>query len=81
MCKKNITENTSENFIITNTILSMKSIFTFSEIVKRLKAYSIDNEKAIKSSIMRLRENDYLEEDGSYYRVLSNGESKRWGIC
>lgn len=81
MCTKNITTSTSANFIITNIILSMKDMFTCDEIIEKLKTYSIDDEKMVKKSITRLRENDYLEEDGSYYRVLNNRESKRWGIC
>lgn len=82
MCIKNIETTTKNiNFIITNTILSMQDIFTFDQVIEKLRTYSINNEKIVKKSIARLRENDYLEEDGSYYRVLTSTESKRWGIC
>ncbi|WP_238900628.1 hypothetical protein [Clostridium sp. YIM B02500] len=81
MCTKNITISSKNmNFIITNTILSMQDFFTFDQVIDRLREYSIDNEKVIKKSIARLRDNDYLEEDGSYYRVLDSRESNRWGI-
>ena len=69
------------NFIITNTILSMKNSFTCKQVIEELKKYSIDNENTIKKAIVRLRDNDYLEESGSYYRVLNDDESNRWGIC
>ena len=68
------------NFIITNTILSMKNSFTCKQVIEELKKYSIDNENTIKKAIVRLRDNDYLEESGSYYRVLNDDESNRWGI-
>lgn len=80
MCKKSISENITKNFIITNVILSKKDSFTCEEIIGTLsEEYAIADEKMIKNSIKRLRENDYLEEEGSYYKVLDSRESKRWG--
>lgn len=82
MCTKRIEVNPQNiNFIITNTILSMKNSFTCKQVIEELKKYSIDNENTIKKAIVRLRDNDYLEESGSYYRVLNDNESNRWGIC
>ena len=81
MCTKRIEVNPQNiNFIITNTILSMKNSFTCKQVIEELKKYSIDNENTIKKAIVRLRDNDYLEESGSYYRVLNDDESNRWGI-
>ena len=63
MCTKRIEVNPQNiNFIITNTILSMKNSFTCKQVVEELKKYSIDNENTIKKAIIRLRDNDYLEE-------------------
>lgn len=82
MCTKRIEVNPQNiNFVITNTILSMKNSFTCKQVIEELKKYSIDNENTIKRAIVRLRDNDYLEESGSYYRVLNDDESNRWGIC
>ncbi|HIG0358569.1 TPA: hypothetical protein ACX96Z_000122 [Clostridium sporogenes] len=78
--KKGITNSTNINFVITNTILSMQDNFTCEKIIRDLEKYSINNERLVKESFDRLKENDYLEEDGSYYRVLNNEESKRWCI-
>ena len=69
------------NFIMTNAILSMQDSFTFSDAVQEIRKYIEDvNINFVKSTINRLRENDYLEEVGSYYRVLENDKSTRWGI-
>lgn len=81
MCTKNVTNKTNKNFIITNIILSMSKIFTCDDVLEALRKYSINDESTVKKAIARLRDNDYLEEQGSYYRVLDNTESRRWGIC
>lgn len=79
MVTKNIMSNKDNtNFIITNTILNIKNWFNIEQVTETLKEYSIDNKRLVKQSIERLRDNDYLEEDGSYYRVLNNRESRRW---
>lgn len=76
-----ITQNMSPNFITTNVILSMKKAFTYEEAVAEVKKYISSNcENLVKLSIARLRESDYLDENGSYYTVIENEKSKRWSV-
>jgi len=70
----------NNNFVLTNLILSKSGMFTVEDIVQDTHGCAIDvNEKLIQNTIIRLRENDYLKERGSYYEVIAQEKSIRWG--
>lgn len=68
------------NFAITNLILSMKGPFTCQDVCELVEKYPFQvTEKTVLKTIIRLRENDYLEEVGHSYTVIPKEKSMRWG--
>lgn len=80
MCTKRVEGRANSNFVLTNLILSKTGMFTVEDIVEDTHGYAIEvNEKLIQNAIIRLRENDYLKERGSYYEAIEQEKSIRWG--
>lgn len=80
MCMVNVTTNMNLNFVITNLILSMTEPFNCQDVCDLMQDYPFQvTEKTVLKTIIRLRENDYLEEVGYLYRVIPKEESMRWG--
>lgn len=80
MCVVNASKNMNINFAITNLILSMKGPFTCQDVCELVEKYPFQvTEKTVLKTIIRLRENDYLEEVGHSYTVIPKEKSMRWG--
>lgn len=76
MCKKVVNDQIKNyNFIISNVILTQKEEFTIEDIQNSVKVIlDVMNKKIenmIKNCIIRLRENGYISELGSYYEVVA----------
>lgn len=70
----------NQNFMITNLVLSMEGSFTCDDIVQEIERGSLEiSRKKVEKTLERLRDNDYLEEVGYSYKVISQEESIRWG--
>lgn len=72
--------NSDYNFIVTNSILNKTGEFKCEDVIDEISSYKIkiDNlEMVVKSIIIKLSENGVLEQLGSYYSVMNNGDS-RW---
>lgn len=80
MCSVNVSESMSINFAVTNLILSMEGTFTCQDVYNAVQGYPFAvTQKMILKIIIRLRENDYLDEVGHSYTVIPRDKSMRWG--
>lgn len=70
----------NKNFVMTNLILNIKGKFTCEDAYNKVRGYLQNiRRREVKRTIERLRENDYLEETGRTYMVISKEKSTRWG--
>lgn len=80
LLEKEQINNLDYNFIITNSVLNKNGEFRYEDVIEEIQSYNIEInnlDTIVKKTITKLIQNGVLEQLGSYYSVLNNGDS-RW---